>query len=147
MRIVFSFLCVLSISVSVAAHAQQMTPQQMQQMQQMLKGMNLQELREQAEKVRECMDTEGKEAMERLSEKNEATSKEVQALCRAGKRDQAQALAIKLGKEISASDDMKTVRSCTRHYENIPGVEDITKEFTPLSTGPDGEVKHICDSQ
>jgi hypothetical protein len=61
-------------------------------------------------------------------------------LCQAGKRDQAQAVAIKYGQEIANDQTMQTVRKCG---EMAQGMFDMAKMGFP--TEKELRDKHVCD--
>lgn len=99
-----------------------------------------QQLMEQARKTQECMSRIDQSRLEALAARAETMNKEIKALCAAGKHDQAQNVAIKYGKEISASHEIQEMKKCgemaKRIMQQIPTMADLEKDY---SNG------HVCD--
>lgn len=102
-----------------------------EQMQQMMKN---------AQKMQECIAKIDQSAMQKLTEKSQKMQGELQALCAAGKRDEAQDKAIKFGKEISNSKEMQEMKKCGEMAQQM-------MQQMPQIPGSDGNkgTQHVCD--
>lgn len=69
---------------------------------------------ERATRVQNCLKDEGKGPLERLKQRSEATSKEVGALCNAGKYKEAQEYAIAQAQEVAESEDLRIIEKCKK---------------------------------
>ncbi len=108
-------------------------------------GMNQQDMQKMMEgmqKMQECMRNVDQSAMEAMASKAEAIEKRIQTLCQAGRRDQAQNLAIDFGRKMASSEAMKQMRQCGEMMRGrMP-------EMAPKTTLPSEEElkkRHICD--
>jgi hypothetical protein len=103
----------------------QMTDEQMQQMM------------ENTGKMQECMAKVDQKAMDALTAKGEKVNAEIKNLCAAGKRDEAQKMAIDYGKEMAASKEMQAMQKCG----------EMAKGMMPQGPGSgDGKKPgHVCD--
>ncbi len=106
-----------------------MDPQQMQAMMQ------------KAQQVQECMSKISEEEMRAVQEKMQKMQNEVDALCQAGKRDEAMEKAMDMAKEISQDPTLKQMKKCG---EIMKGVIPPLPEIANLRE--DGKPKrHVCD--
>jgi hypothetical protein len=100
----------------------------------------MQQMMEQAQKIQECMAKIDQSAMDAFAAKAEKMHKDMEALCAAGKRDQAQSIAITYGKEISASKEMKGIKKCsemaTGMMQQMPMMQNLDKDY---------DKRHVCD--
>jgi hypothetical protein len=100
----------------------------------------MQHMMEQAQKMQECMARIDQSGLDALAARADAMEKEVKALCDAGKRDQAQKLAIKYGREISASPEMQALQKCGEMaqgmMQQMPMMSDLGQEY---------DDQHVCD--
>lgn len=89
-------------------------------------------------KMQECMARVDQSRLEALSAKAEVMDKKIRALCSAGKRDEAQNVAIEHGKEISASPIMQEVKKCGEMAKGMqmPMMDDLQKDYAD---------RHVCD--
>ena len=94
---------------------------------------------EQAQKMQECMGKVDPSVMETMQREGQAMASRVDALCAAGKRDEAQDEAIAYGKKLNASSEFKQVRKCGEMMRGampqttMPTPEDLAKGL------------HVCD--
>ena len=114
-------LSVLCMPLALYAQDEQMSDEQMQQMM------------ENAEKTQDCMAQMDRGAMAALAAKGEKVIAEVQNLCSAGKRDEAQKIAIEYGKEVASSREMQAIQQCGGMAASI------------LMTGQGDKAGHVCD--
>ncbi len=105
-------------------------------------GMSEQEMQrmlEKAQKMQECMQGIDEAAIKAMEEKSKAFEQKVKALCQAGKRDEAQQLAIQFGREMAANETMKKIQQCSKIMQgmmpqlHIPSQQKLKEQ-------------HICDS-
>jgi len=124
-------LLVLTLIMSLALIVQARQGMSEEQMQQMM---------EQAQKMQKCMDKIDQSAMDALAAKAEKMHKDMKALCAAGKRDQAQSVAIAYGKELSTSKEMKVMKKCSEMaagmMQQMPMMQNLDKDY---------EKHHVCD--
>lgn len=73
---------------------------------------NMQNMMQAMQQVQECMEKIDQGQMQKLQVQSEQFRKEVDSLCAAGKRDEAQKKAMKFGKEVSSNPVMKQMRKC-----------------------------------
>ncbi|MDX1519091.1 MAG: hypothetical protein R3318_03135 [Gammaproteobacteria bacterium] len=124
---VIPVLFLLSISIQVG-HAGGMTEEQMQQMMQ------------QAEEMQKCFAKIDPSAMKKLETRGRAMDAEVRALCKSGKRDDAQKAAMKYAKEISSSRELQAMKKCGKMAENM------MTQMSMLSPDEITKSGHICDN-
>ena len=93
-------LSVLWIPMALFAQDEQMSEEQMQQMM------------ENAGKMQDCMAHMDQQAMDAFAAKGEKVNAEIKKLCAAGKRDEAQKMAVDYGKEMASSKEMRAMQQC-----------------------------------
>ena len=91
---------VLWIPLALFAQDEQMSEEQMQQMM------------ENAGKMQDCMAKMDQNAMDTIAAKGEKVNAEIKKLCAAGKRDEAQKMAMDYGKEMASSREMQAMQQC-----------------------------------
>ncbi|MBX9608253.1 MAG: hypothetical protein K2Y51_18690 [Gammaproteobacteria bacterium] len=79
---------------------------------QLLDEQQLRLLMEQAQGIEACMTRLDPAAMAEVRRRGEQVSAEIQSLCAAGKRDEAQARAVAFGQEMAASPAMNGLEDC-----------------------------------
>ena len=133
MKYLLAGICVLAVTAS--ASAQQPMPQGMNKEQ-------MQNLMQAGQMMQECM-AEVQGPMEQLQLQGQKMQAEVRALCKSGKRDEAQETAMKYSEEMAGSKDMQAMKKCgemaTSAMQGMPMMQS-TKQ-----TG-DGKTTHVCDS-
>jgi fumarate hydratase class II len=77
--------------------------------------------------------------MERLQQQSKKMQTEIEALCKLGKRDEAQATAMRYGQEIAASEDMQAIKNCGEMAQQM-------MQHMQMGGGAEGKTTHICDS-
>ena len=113
-------LSVLCMPLALYAQDEQMSEEQMQQMM------------ENAGKMQDCMAQMDEGAMDAIAAKGEKVNAEIQKLCAAGKRDEAQNMAVDYGKEMASSKEMQAMQQCG-----------MAKQM-PM-TGKAEKPGHVCD--
>lgn len=120
----------LMLAAATAHAGAGMTEEQMQQMMQ------------QAEQMQKCMARVDESELELLGARAETMEQEINILCDAGQRDQAQRLALEYGKEISNSNVMQELKQCGDMaqvlLEQLPALSAQTAEADDL---------HVCDAR
>ena len=96
----------------------------------------------QAQEMQSCMAKIDQADLERLQADAEQQADEIQSLCKAGKRDAAQAAAIKYGKQLLAEPSMQQLQKCASVVEamDLPQVG-----WADLAEGSSN--RHVCDLQ
>jgi hypothetical protein len=93
----------------------------------------MQRMAEQAQAAQTCMKDVDQKKLDALQKRAEAASREIDRLCKAGKRDEALAKALELGQEMQSDATVKKMRECTKGmmemFKNMPwsqvlGIED-----------------------
>jgi hypothetical protein len=79
---------------------------------QLLDDNQMQMLLGQAEQIERCMAQTSDGATQDLLQRGERMSKEIENLCKAGKRDAAQAMALAFGREVADSPAMNNLQEC-----------------------------------
>ena len=123
--LLFAFISVITFQ-NLQAQNGQMNEQQMRQMMQ------------NAQKMQECFADIDQSALEALEARGKKMEAEVKALCKAGKRDQAQQMALAYGREINASKDMQAMKKCGTMSTQM-------MQNSPFMAGNDSG--HICDAR
>ena len=107
------------------AQDEQMSDEQMQQMM------------ENAGKMQDCMANMDQKAMDDFAARGEKVRAEIKKLCTAGKRDEAQKMAIDYGKEMSTSREMQAMRKCGQMAQGMVGAMP--------GQGDGSKPGHVCD--
>ena len=115
-------LPVLCLPLTLSAQDEQMSDEQMQQMM------------ENSGKMQDCMAHMDQKAMDAYAAKGEKMHAEIQKLCAAGKRDEAQKMAMEYGKEMASSKEMQAMQQCGMMAKQMP-----------VSGGAENQ-GHVCDS-
>lgn len=123
-KLTITIMTALCLASAVYADNGQMSEDQMQQMM------------EHAEKMQECMGKIDQKAMETHAARAEKVDAEIKGLCAAGKRDEAQKLAMDYGKEMAASREMQDMKKCGEMMQGM---------VPPHASGENPG--HVCDSQ
>lgn len=80
--------------------------------------------------------TPGQEGLNRVSTKAQEMEKQVQALCKLGKKDEANAMQKDLSMKMLADPDMKAIQACAEQFKdklNDPSVAEFRKQIDALS--------------
>lgn len=101
----------------------------------------MQKMMEQMEKIQACFAKIDQSAMDDFAAKTEKLNQEIQALCAAGKRDQAQEKAIAFGKDISETPEMQEMIKCTK----MAG-QSMDQMKLAIPEQQDGD-HHVCDER
>lgn len=125
---VFSALVLLMLS-GVAVRAAGPGGMSEEQMQSMMQN---------AQKMQDCFENIDRSAIDRLKQEGNRAEAEIRALCKAGKRDQAQARAVEYSRTMRDSEEFKSIRKCgMMAMENMPLMTEKSME--------EGEHGHVCD--
>ncbi len=110
-------------------------------------GMNqgdMQGMMAQMQKMQACMAQIDQSEIDALQQQGQRMESEINSLCAAGKRDEAQRKAISYGMQIAQSPSMKTLRECTRDMQammaQMPMPQMPYQDFSE-----DSQPRHVCD--
>ncbi|MEA1889659.1 MAG: hypothetical protein U9N50_07775 [Pseudomonadota bacterium] len=105
-------------------------------------GMNP-EMMQQIQEMAACMATIDQNEIKGLENESKKFETEVKALCKSGKRDEAQEKAIEFSKKVLKSPAMVTMRKCT---ENVSGaMKGMMPDMSAEKIAKDYSDKHVCD--
>ena len=113
----------------VFANPTGMSPEQMQQMM------------KQAEAAQACMEKVDQSKLEALEVKGKKMQAEIQALCKAGKRDKAMTTAMEYSMQMKNDPALKEMSKCGEMMQGM-----MPKPYSPIDEGPDGKPSHVCDN-
>lgn len=128
MRKIGLILCML---LPASVFAQQMSQEDMQNMMGQL------------QEVQACMQTIDQNEVKRLQEESKQFEAEVKGLCKEGKRDKAQSMAVAYSKEVINSPAMDTMRKCTEKMSGA--MKGMMPDLSPEKIAKDFSNKHVCD--
>lgn len=111
------------------AYAQAPDPAQMQRMMEGVQAMQ------------RCVAQIDEKALQRLEQRGEQMESEIDSLCAAGKRDEAQRRAVAFGVEFMNDPAARLMNSCARQAQQlVPSLASATSAFADAHDGPDGHV-------
>ena len=116
--------------LTAATHAQvpNMSEQDLANMMGMLEGMA------------SCIGQLDEQRLEELGQQAEARGKEIESLCAAGKRDEAQTKAVNHAKEFMADPEYKKIMQCGEVAQSM--LPDLADLYDPESA----DDQHVCDA-
>ena len=91
------------------------------------------------EKFKSCMENIDDEKMKEFEQRSQEFDKEVNALCAAGKRDEAGRKAVSFGKEIASDPMMQQIQKCNQMMEKMLSKMDYNVKDV------DTNDRHVCD--
>ena len=97
----------------------------------------MQKMMQDVVKIQECMSKIDPAVMQRMEAEGNKMAAQVDALCAAGKRDEAQQKVISYGQSMAASRDMEQLRACGM-MQNMPMGQDTAGA---TASG------HVCDNR
>lgn len=102
---------------------------------------NMQNMMQSMQQMQKCMEQVDQAQLQEIQVSSEKVSKEVEALCAAGKRDEAQRKAITFAREIVKNPAMKQMRKCGEMMQGtmpmLEGIDDFDERKY--------EETHVCD--
>lgn len=101
-------------------------------------GLNMQQMAAQMQKMQQCLMQVDESELRKYEAKVNKLQPELESLCKAGKRGEAQKKAVVFGKELAASDAIKTIQACTKNMK-ANGFMPSLPDFDNL-----GDL-HVCD--
>jgi len=102
-----------------------------------------QEIMQQLQKMVTCMAAINEKEMKALEEETKNFEAEAKGLCKSGKRDKAQELAMEFSKKVVNSPALITMRKCTEKiYESM---KEMTPNMEPGEIVKDYSKVHVCD--
>lgn len=137
-------LILLFALIPVLSSAQQQPgfdPEQMQKMMQRYQDpAAMQKMQQQAEAAQKCMEGIDEAQLEALRVRAEAAGKEIETLCKAGKKAEALSKGLELSRELNADATVKKIRECSEEmtdmtqdmpWAQMKGFDDLKTEKTP----------------
>ena len=122
---------VILLFSQITQSAPGMNEQQMQQMQQMM---------QQAQK---CFSKLDQSKFKELEAKGKRMHADIEALCKAGKRDKAMSTAMKYSKEMDNDPQLKEMRKCSEKMEGM--MTNMPQTYMPPTSEDSEKDVHICD--
>lgn len=98
----------------------------------------MQQMMEKAQQMQTCMADLDRGAIEQMKQDSEELMQQVAELCKAGKRDEAQAQAVAFGLRVAGSEEMQKMRKCGDMMQGSLPMPGLTPEAL-------AERGHICD--
>lgn len=133
-RIVVLALAALALALPSIALAQQRGPiDPAEMMRRFQNPAAMQKLAEQAEAAERCVAKIDKKKLDALEKRATAASREIESLCAAGKKDEALAKGLALGREMQTDPTIQKLRKCTEGlgemlqgmpFAEMPGMRD-----------------------
>lgn len=133
--------CLLLSVPGLALAQQQRGPDPAELMRRFQDPAAMQQMARQAQAMQACMKGIDQKKIDALQKRAEAASREIDELCTAGKKDEALARALTLGKEMRSDATVQKLQECTKDltdmmqgmpWADLPGVKD-----EPDPTGSD----------
>jgi len=101
------------------------------------------EMMQQLQEMSTCMASIDQKEMKALEKEGKKFDRKVKSLCKSGKRDEAQKLAIEYGMKVANSPVLLTVRKCT---ENLSGaLKGMVPDSPADKMAKDYSKYHVCD--
>ncbi|MBF8270841.1 MAG: hypothetical protein HW386_2550 [Gammaproteobacteria bacterium] len=102
----------------------------------------MQKMMQGAMKMQECMSKMDPAVMQRMQEQVEKISTEVDTLCAAGKRDEAQEKAMAYAQSMATSRDMEQMRACGMMAQGMAPNKPMAQ-----NTAGDSTPGNVCDNR
>ena len=128
-------------ALSSAQLPQDFDPAQMQKMMKRFQDpAAMQKMQQQAEEARQCMEGIDRTQLEALQVRAEAAGKEIDTLCKAGKKAEALTKGLELSRDLNADATVTKIRECSKSmtemmqdmpWAQMKGLEDLETEKTP----------------
>lgn len=103
-----------------------------------MNGKNMQIMMAQMQQMQQCLQQIDETELRQYENKISTLEPELTALCKQGKRDEAQTKAIAFGKDVASSDSIKTITHCTKNMQ-LNGFMPEIPDFDHLGD------RHICE--
>ena len=125
----------LMLGIPALAQAQNMSEQDMQKMMASMQEMQA------------CMQAIDQQALKQLEKDSEAIDAEIDQLCQAGKRDEAQDKALDYSRKMMQEPAVVQLRKCTENMQ--VAMQGMLPEQQPVFENLEEELKdkHICDME
>ena len=116
-------------------------PAQMQKMMERFQDpAAMEKMQQQAEAAQKCMEGIDQTQLEALRVRAEAAGKEIETLCKAGKKAEALSKGLELSRDLSADTTVKKIRECSKDmtemmqdmpWAQMQGLDELKTEKTP----------------
>jgi len=102
---------------------------------------DMRNMMQQAQKMQACMAEIDESDMKKFEQRANQMQAKVESLCASGKRDEAQEEGIAFAREVSSSESMKKMQTCSKMMEGaMPGMPTTPQEAADMVGN-----RHICD--
>jgi hypothetical protein len=102
----------------------------------------MQAMMQNAQQMQACMENVDQSELQRFEQQAKQMEAEVNALCDAGERDQAQHKALSFGQTVASSAAIQEVRNCAEIMRDVmPGIADMAKNYSA-----ENSESHVCDN-
>ncbi len=129
-----SFLLSLALMGVAPTQAQAPDPAQMQRMMEGVQAMQ------------QCLARIDEKTLRRLEQRGEQMEREIDSLCAAGKRDEAQRRAIAMGVEFMNDPAARQMNACAKQAQEL--VPSMASATSPPFADPDARsAGHVCDQR
>lgn len=127
------FAAIIILLLPVAAFAQ--LPQNMNEM-------DVQKMMQQAQAMQACMEQVDQAALEKFQQRATEVNQEIKSLCAAGKRDEAQKVAMDFGKEAEKNKAVQEMKKCGEMAKDMMPQQQTPGTYEDL----DYSKQHVCDN-
>ncbi len=103
---------------------------------------DMNKLMNQAQQLQACLSSLDAQAVERLKNESIAADARMNALCKDGKRDEAQAYAAKFGQQMQASKDLQAFQKCGEQAMGL--MKDVPMQKV-MQVAQNQQMGHVCD--
>ena len=134
MKLIYALSLCFMMAPALAQTPQGMSQQDMQTMMQA------------AQQMMACMSQVDQTEVKQLEQRSNEMEAEIDSLCKAGKRDEAQEKALAFSKEIMASPAMQQMKECGKQFEGMKGMESIMPKMGIDAIEKELKENHVCDS-
>lgn len=135
-------LCLVALpGLAIAQQPGQMDPAEM--MRHFQDPAAMQRMAQEAQAAQRCMKEIDQKKVDALQKRAEAASREIDQLCKAGKKDEAKARALALSQEFRSDATLKKLQECTKGMaEMIKGMP--WAQLPGMQDDPDPSKDEVC---
>lgn len=104
-------------------------------------GAQMQEMMRQMQGFQACIEKIDRSELKAFEQKSHQASTEIEALCRAGERNQAQKRALAFGMEVAGNAGMQQIKVCSQQFQSLIQ----QSQFYGLQEEAGESDRHVCD--
>ena len=109
---------------------------------------NMQNMMQALQKMQQCMENIDQTQLQKIESESEKINNEIQTLCQQGKRNEAQAKAIKFSKQVMKDPVMKQMQQCSKMMAGVIPPEMQKPSFSEdFFEDFDDFKNHVCDNE